>query len=47
MPRVSYLARRRFAYMSREQREDAVAEAIAAGFMAYLSIKAARPAQAN
>ena len=39
MPRVSYLARRRFAYMQREQREDAVAEAIAAGFMAYLSMK--------
>ena len=39
MPRVSYLARRRFAYMQREQREDAVAEAIAAGFVAYLSMK--------
>ena len=39
MPRVSYLARRRFAYMPREQREDAVAEAIAAGFLAYLSMK--------
>ena len=39
MPRVSYLARRRFAYMPREQREDAVAEAIAAGFVAYLSMK--------
>jgi hypothetical protein len=39
MPRVSYLARRRFAYMPREQREDAVAEAIAAGFQAYLSMK--------
>jgi DNA-binding NarL/FixJ family response regulator len=39
MPRVSYLARRRFAYLPREQREDAVAEAIAAGFQAYLSMK--------
>ncbi len=39
MPRVSYMARRRFAYLSREQREDAVAEAIAAGFVAYLSMK--------
>jgi DNA-binding NarL/FixJ family response regulator len=39
MPRVSYMARRRFAYLSREQREDAVAEAIAAGFQAYLSMK--------
>jgi hypothetical protein len=39
MPRVSYMARRRFSYMPREQREDAVAEAIAAGFMAYLSMK--------
>ncbi len=39
MPRVSYMARRRFYYLPREQREDAVAEAIAAGFMAYLSMK--------
>lgn len=39
MPRVSYLARRRFAYLRPEQREDAVAEAIAAGFQAYLSMK--------
>jgi DNA-binding NarL/FixJ family response regulator len=39
MPRVSYLARRRFAYMPQEQRDDAVAEAIAAGFQAYLSMK--------
>jgi DNA-binding NarL/FixJ family response regulator len=39
MPRVSYMARRRFAYMPREQREDAVAEAIAAGFQAYISMK--------
>ena len=39
MPRVSYLARRRFAYLHPDQRDDAVAEAIAAGFQAYLSMK--------
>ena len=39
IPRVAGLARRRFAYLSPEQREDAVAEAIAAGFLAYISMK--------
>lgn len=39
IPMIAAAARRRFGFLNREQREDAVAEALAAGFLAYVSMK--------
>lgn len=39
IPLVAAAARRRFAFLNREQRDEAVAEALAAGFLAYASMK--------